>query len=473
MKLFSKAPSLQTAFCFFLSGCFALALSTIAYGQDVIRGKVVSGDSVNVQVYAIAPADFPEVEVLFRAENHLGYPYWGLEKSDLSVLEDNTFCNVVSLDHLSKHEPIQIVLIIDHSGSMASSMTDGLQFFDGDTLQYYKEANNYMKEIGTPLGHAKDALSEFLQNFDFEKDSVGLLGFASRVDLLIEPTNEAALLKKSIRSLEADGGTAYYDALFEALDGLEKKQGIRAVISLTDGHDTESQHRTSEVIARAKEINVPLYCIGLGDVQMDTLQMLADSTDGYFAHTANSIALDSVYGIINKHLQAYYLLTYRSENWASEDVTRTTELHFEVEDLFVDGNQKAFDLPDTVAAYLKEREQNAFLDNLWMYGGVAVGIIVLLALGRVLLKRSSKKRVQILQLFPNPGNGQFTLEVILPEGITTAKFEVISQRGSIRFTDSIIAGSRTFHLNALPRGVYTIQITALGCAPASRSYAKL
>ena len=55
-----------------------------------------------------------------------------------------------------------------------------------------------------------------------------------------------------MRNLIADGGTAFYDATVEAFDAVREQKAterINAVVLLTDGEDTDSQHDVDEVVA--------------------------------------------------------------------------------------------------------------------------------------------------------------------------------------------------------------------------------
>lgn len=86
--------------------------------QKEVDGSISIGDSINVKVSTVQPIEFPIMEVLFRAEDMKGYPYWGITLENIEIKEDHVFCDVITLEHYSKNEPINIALVVDHSGSM-------------------------------------------------------------------------------------------------------------------------------------------------------------------------------------------------------------------------------------------------------------------------------------------------------------------------------------------------------------------
>ena len=62
--------------------------STLVFGQKEVNGKITAGDSVVLTINYVKPSGFPNIEVLFKAEDNHGYPFWGLNKTDLRAYED-------------------------------------------------------------------------------------------------------------------------------------------------------------------------------------------------------------------------------------------------------------------------------------------------------------------------------------------------------------------------------------------------
>ena len=388
-----------------------LYLPLLTYSQVSVYGQVSAGDSVQIKISSVTPIEFPIIEVLFRAENLKKYPYWGLKKTDIKVLEKNIDCEILSLRHFSEQEPINISIVIDHSGSMLGSFIDYLTYYNNDTSKVLEaHENGTLPILESPLGNAVLAVKGFLKNFKNEKDKIGLYTFNDNVDVQIKPTYDITDLNKSLDTLTPNGSTAFFDAVYMATEGLIGLEGINVVIALTDGQDNSSKRHSNEVITLAKENNIPIYCIGLGDAIPDTLQILADSTNGYYAYTNKSSTLDSIYTLLNRKILAYYLMTYTSTNWSSLDTDRELTIEFNQNDIYTLDNTLQFRLPDKVTNYLQEKEQ---LEFQYLIGGVVGGSILILGLTLFLIYKKRVKKLAIKKLYSNPGNGNCSLEIEL------------------------------------------------------------
>jgi Ca-activated chloride channel homolog len=108
------------------------------------------------------------------------------------------------------------------------------------------------------IGQARKAAVAFLDKVE-SQNRVGLIVFNNQsltvVDLDTMERNKARL-KEEIDGLTADGGTALYDAISDAIQKFstnDKTDRIRAVVILSDGQDTESQ--TSSLRQIINQIN--------------------------------------------------------------------------------------------------------------------------------------------------------------------------------------------------------------------------
>jgi Ca-activated chloride channel homolog len=127
-------------------------------------------------------------------------------------------------------KPANILLVLDTSGSM--------------------NTENRLKR-------AKAGLDVFFKGVE-PQDSVGLTIFSDKIQPLIAPaplSQNRDQLQTRVRSLIADGGTAFFDATVEAFDAVRKQKAtdrINAVVLLTDGEDTDSQLSAAEVVEHLK-----------------------------------------------------------------------------------------------------------------------------------------------------------------------------------------------------------------------------
>jgi Ca-activated chloride channel homolog len=95
------------------------------------------------------------------------------------------------------------------------------------------------------MAQARQAALAFLNKVD-SNNRVGLMVFSQDVSVVVDIDTferNQARLKERVESLNANGGTALYDAIAEAIVRLTKdgdNNRIRAVVVLSDGQDTES-----------------------------------------------------------------------------------------------------------------------------------------------------------------------------------------------------------------------------------------
>jgi Ca-activated chloride channel family protein len=95
------------------------------------------------------------------------------------------------------------------------------------------------------IGQAKQAALAFLGNMD-ANNRVGLTVFNDRVQTLVPLGNFESVRSKiedQINRINADGGTALFDSMYQVLTALNKETDddrIRAVVVLSDGADTAS-----------------------------------------------------------------------------------------------------------------------------------------------------------------------------------------------------------------------------------------
>jgi VWFA-related protein len=132
------------------------------------------------------------------------------------------------------------------------------------------DVSGSMREHGK-MNEAKQAAQTFLDRLDPKSDS-GLILFDHELRLQEPPARDKARyaahraeLRRHIDGASPGGGTAYLDAVSEAVRMLKGASGRRAVVVLTDGVDLSSQRTLEQVIAEAKAAEVPVYTLGIGE----------------------------------------------------------------------------------------------------------------------------------------------------------------------------------------------------------------
>ena len=185
-----------------------------------------------------------------------------------------------------------------------------------------------------PMRHRVDAVIELASSLhECAPDwNVGLMEFGPRSSsgfdvsaMLVDYTMETAEIEANADDLMSDGGTPLWDALLETMDdlsarvekdlsdlGIEEETLIgedgelppkefgRGLVVITDGEDSTSMNTVSAVITQAKEYQIPISVIALGNASdlvfsssetaVTDLRRLADETGGFYATV--SMAMD-------------------------------------------------------------------------------------------------------------------------------------------------------------------------------------
>lgn len=246
---------------------------------------------------------FPRVEAHVSVVDSAGQPVRGLA-ADAFTLHEDGFAVPIQEFLGSGEQAVTTMLVIDRSGSM-----------DGDKI------------IG-----ARAAANVFVDQMRPERDRAGLIMFDHRVNTLQPLTNQVDALRRSINGIAVDGGTAFYDAVYQGLQGLQGENGRRIILALTDGLDTASSRTPQEIIQLAQTEGIAVYTIGLGqeraifsEVDGDTLRLIAAETGGEFHLAPSANELATLYQRIAEVVQNEYVLGYDSPSPNLDGTTRQVE----------------------------------------------------------------------------------------------------------------------------------------------------
>ncbi len=367
---------------------FLLLLISIPIYSQVknVKGTLSSTKLVNVEIMNIRPVNSKKISVVFRAETTEGEPAWGLKKEDLIVKENEDTCEVLSIEPISENRPISIGLAIDHSGSMSFS-------FSFSNL--IKRIRGHKDSILSPLDHAKIAAKVFISSFNLKKDYVGVVAFGTSVDVKVPLTQDTSKLMKTIDDIEIDGNTALYDAMLLGMKQIRKNKGVKVLVALTDGMENASSAKWKDVVDYSKQKNIPIYIIGLGSVDVDSLELMAKETKGQFYYTNNSSSLLEIYQQISKQIQSFYALEYKSLNAVSVKQEQDVKISFEINSIYLANDSTD---PDVIV-YLKKKK---FERQLRFYGKVSVYVLVGFGIISLLYRRRKRKRRRLMESFTKP-----------------------------------------------------------------------
>jgi len=182
--------------------------------------------SVNVPVVAL------DVVVTDNEGNYLTT----LKKENFRITEDGVRQTITSFSNTES--PITVVLLLEHS-QLAG---------------------------GAFLYNATSWAEVFLRQLQSE-DWVALSTFSMRPKVEVDFTHRWADIRAVLASMvQPDFREAnLFDALIDTLDRLKHVQGKKAILLLASGIDTFSSANLDEALASARESDVAIYCLGVGE----------------------------------------------------------------------------------------------------------------------------------------------------------------------------------------------------------------
>ncbi len=164
-------------------------------------------------------------------------------------------------DDLERTVPLNLCLILDHSGSME----------------------------GRPLETVKQAAVQLVDKLK-EGDRLSVVAFDHRAKVIVrnQIINDSASIKREINKLRASGGTAIDEGLKLGIEELSKakKDSISQVFLLTDGENEHGDNERCLKLAKlATDYNMTLNSLGFGDDwNQDVLEKIADAGGGTLAY---------------------------------------------------------------------------------------------------------------------------------------------------------------------------------------------
>lgn len=261
------------------------------------------------------------VDILFTATDANNRFITDLTQDAIEVFEDGV-AQPIQFFARNNEVPMVLALVIDFSGS---------------------QEFNWPKE--------REAAEKFFQEFfRWGTDYAAILTFRGTVKLIRGLTSNEQRLISGLRLLVrtdegyASQGSSVYDAAYtaiqEVLNGTTAQRILqrydrrvrRALILITDGHDTSSVMKLSDVIEQAQRANVMIFPIGISDsfrfadVNAAILDQMAEATGGQAFYPKAPEQLRTAFRQIADELSSQYIVAYYPTNTARDGAWRKVQI---------------------------------------------------------------------------------------------------------------------------------------------------
>lgn len=230
-----------------------------------------------------------------------GAPIGGLTKDDFKVYEDGVQQKIAVFGRESAL-PLSIIIGMDASLSTRK-----------DLPLEVESARRFARTILRPI------------------DAISVLQFSEIVKEVVPFTSDLNRIEQGVGRVRTGAATALYDAIFLGSGALEKRQGRKVMVLITDGGDTMSQTSYQEAVRAAQISETILYAIIMVPIEAsagrDTggehaLIQITKDTGGKYYYATSINQLDDAFRQISEELRTQYLLAYYPPKQSFSDFRR-------------------------------------------------------------------------------------------------------------------------------------------------------
>jgi len=297
---------MRLRFVFFLAVLSVAALAqTPQPASTPVSGSQSNGQSGGIPTVRVRT---DEINVVFTVVDKDGRFVRDLKQDQFRILDNHLPPQKILEFRAQTDLPLYVGLLIDSS----NSIRDRFKF-------------------------EKDAASEFLYDIIRPRsDAAFVLAFDEQWELTQDFTGDLDKLRNGVKSIQAGGGTALWDAVFYACREKLMKEPARnavrrAIILVSDGEDNASRVYREEAIDMAQRSEVIIYTISTtlmgshtrGD---ENLKILAEATGGraFFPNKLDDVS--AAFGEIQDELRSQYSVSYRAQNLVANGQFRPIQI---------------------------------------------------------------------------------------------------------------------------------------------------
>ena len=258
-------------------------LTCVAEAQETQQAPAKSQPETTLKL------DVKLVNVFVTVTDARGAPVAGLSKENFTLKEDEWVQRIAIFDKESAL-PLSIALAIDTSLSTRHDL---------------------------PLEQA--AAKRFSHAIMRPVDALSVYGFNEVVQQAVNFTPDLKRIDEGIDHIRLGAATALYDAVYLVSRALDRRQGRKVIILITDGGDTVSKVDYKEAVRGAEEAEAIVYSIIVVPIENSAgretggehaLIQLSDDTGGKYYYATSTQQLDEAFRKISDELRTQYLLAY-------------------------------------------------------------------------------------------------------------------------------------------------------------------
>ncbi len=252
-----------------------------------IPATPVSDEGLIVTIDSILTASYPEVSLVFSAENEeSGQRLLNLQNENVFLYENENRVPDFSMQKYGGggSQLADVCFVLDCSGSM------------GDNIRAVR--NN--------LGEFADSLRE--RGYDFR---VAVVTFSTTVDDVWDFTNDVELTKQRLAGVDLWGGVEDSPAALYKASELSWRPGSkRNIIWVTDEPYPEHTYTKEQIVNRMLSMDIKVHGVGLLELQTDWFNPIVLPTGGNFYNIFGNFR-DVLLEVARMKSQDRYLLTFR------------------------------------------------------------------------------------------------------------------------------------------------------------------
>jgi Ca-activated chloride channel homolog len=284
------------------------AVVLFAFLQAPAQKPAASGTSVADEQAPTVTVDVKLVNVFVTVTDPSGAPVGFLEKQNFEVFEDG-HAQKIAIFGRESELPLSIVLAVDTSLSTRK-----------DLKLEVESARRFARSILRPV------------------DAMALYQFSEVVDELVPFTSDLRRVDRGLNRVHVGAATAMYDAMFLGSESLEKRQGRKVMVVITDGGDTVSHVDYHAALRAAQQAEAIVYSIIVVPIESDAgrdtggehaLIQISRDTGGKHYYAKSIHQLDEAFAQIGQELRTQYLLAYYPSRRLADSSFRRIEVRVE------------------------------------------------------------------------------------------------------------------------------------------------